>query len=178
MKMSQHTSATAAKTHAALPLISVGRVKRTYSVTERGVPASNDAQYKASATRDELNAWARRAAASTGFGDAATSSLPVSPAPDAMQLAFAVRAERHAALAEIIATLVTAMSDAIRGVIVRWRRIRSERATFQALRALDARTLRDLGMDASELRSVALEVSGATDPTRAHALMRLKFLAI
>lgn len=176
--MSQHTSATAAKTHAALPLISVGRVKRTYSVTERGVPASNDAQYKASATRDELNAWARRAAASTGFGDAATSSLPVSPAPDAMQLAFAVRAERHAALAEIIATLVTAMSDAIRGVIVRWRRIRSERETFQALRALDARTLRDLGMDASELRSVALEVSGATDPTRAHALMRLKFLAI
>jgi hypothetical protein len=33
-------------------------------------------------------------------------------------------------------------------------------------------------MDASELRSVAMEVSGATDPTRAHALMRLKFLAI
>lgn len=176
--MSQHTSATAAKTQAALPLISVGRVKRTYSVAERGVQASNDAQYKGSAASDELNAWARRAAASSGFGDAATGSLPVSPAPDAMQLAIAARAERDAALAEIIATMVTAMSDAIRGVIVRWKRIRSERETFRALHALDARTLRDLGMDASELRSVAMEVSGATDPTRAHALMRLKFLAI
>ena len=176
--MSQHTSATAAKSYAALPLISVGRVKRSYSVAERAAQASNDAEYKASATNDERTAWARRAAASTGFGDAATSSPPVSPAPDAMQLAFAVRAERHAALAEIIATLVTAMSDAIRGIIVRWKRIRSERETFHALRALDARTLRDLGMDVSEVRSVALEVSGVTDPTRAHALMRLKFLAI
>ncbi len=176
--MSQHTSAPAAKTHAALPLISVGRVKRSYSVAERGAQASNDAQYKASATSDELAAWARRAAASTGFGDAATSSLPVSPTPDAMQLAFAVRAERHAALAEFIAALVTAMSDAVRSVIVRWKQIRSERETVRALRALDARTLRDLGMDVSELRSVAMELSGATDPTRAHALMRLKFLAI
>jgi uncharacterized protein YjiS (DUF1127 family) len=176
--MSQRTNAIAAKTHAALPLISVGRVKRTYSVTERDVPASNDARYKASTTSDELNVWARRAAASSGFGDAATGSPRVAPAPDALQLASAVRAERHAALAEIIAALMTAMNDAIRGVIARWERSRSERETFQALRALDARTLRDLGMDASELRSVAMEVSGATDPTRAHALMRLKFLAI
>jgi uncharacterized protein YjiS (DUF1127 family) len=176
--MSQHTSATAAKTHAALPLIAVGRVKRSYSVAERGAQASNDAQYKASATNDELTAWARRAAASTGFGDAATSAPPVAPAPDAMQLALAVRAERHAALAEIIAALMTAMKDALRGVVAQWKRSRSERETFHALRELDARTLRDLGMDASELRSVAMEISGASDPTRAHALMRLKFLAI
>lgn len=176
--MSQHTSAIAAKSHVALPLISVGRVKRTYSVAERGAPASNDAQYKASATNDELTAWARRAAASSGFGDAVTGSPRVAPAPDALHLARAVRAERHAALAEIIAALMTAMNDAIRGVIARWKRIRSERETFRALHSLDARTLRDLGIDASELRSVAMEVSGATDPTRAHALMRLKFLAI
>lgn len=176
--MSQHTSAIAAKSHVALPLISVGRVKRSYSVAERASQASNDAQYKASATNDELTAWARRAAASSGFGDAATSAPTVSPAPDALQLARAVRAERHAAFAEIIAALMTAMNDAIRGAIGRWERIRSERETFHALQALDARTLRDLGMDASELRSVAMEVSGATDPTRAHALMRLKFLAI
>lgn len=176
--MSQHTSATAAKSHVALPLISVGRVKRTYSVAERDAPASNDAQYKASATNDELTAWARRAAASSGFGDAVTGSPRVAPAPDALHLARAVRAERHAAFAEIIAALMTAMNDAIRGVIARWKRIRSERETFRALHALDARTLRDLGIDASELRSVAMEVSGATDPTRVHALMRLKFLAI
>lgn len=176
--MSQHTSAIAAKSHVALPLISVGRVKRTYSVAERDAPASNDAQYKSSATNDELTAWARRAAASSGFGDAVTGSPRVAPAPDALHLARAVRAERHAALAEIIAALMTAMNDAIRGVIARWKRIRSERETFRALHALDARTLRDLGIDASELRSVAMEVSGATDPTRAHALMRLKFLAI
>jgi uncharacterized protein YjiS (DUF1127 family) len=176
--MSQHKSATAAKSHVALPLISVGRVKRTYSVAERAAPASNDAQYKASATSDELNAWARRAAAANGFGDAATPSTRVAPAPDAMHLALAVRAERHAALAEIVAALMTAMNDSIRGLVARWQRIRSERETYRALHALDARTLRDLGMDASELRSVAMEVSGATDPTRAHALMRLKFLAI
>src|SRR5512139_945426 len=134
--MSQHTSATAAKSHVALPLISVGRVKRTYSVEERDAPASNDAQYKASATNDELMAWARRAAASSGFGDAATSAPTVSPAPDAMQLALAVRAERHAAFAEIMAAMMTTMNDAIRGVIARWKRIRSERETFRALHAL------------------------------------------
>ena len=176
--MSQHTSATAAKSHVALPLISVGRVKRTYSVAERNAPASNDAQYKASASNDELTTWARRAAASRGFGDVATSSTRVAPAPDALHLALAARVERHAALAEILAALMTATNDAIRGAFARWKRSRSERETFHALRALDARTLRDLGMDTSELRSVAMEVSGATDPTRAHALMRLKFLAI
>jgi uncharacterized protein YjiS (DUF1127 family) len=95
-----------------------------------------------------------------------------------MQLAIAARAERYATLAEIIATMLTAVSDAVRRVFGRWQRMQEERATHRALRALDTRTLRDLGLDTSELRSVAVELSGATNPTRAHALMRLRFLAI
>ncbi len=108
-------------------------------------------QYKATATSDELDGLGAPCGRVQRIRRCSNQlAPPVSPAPDAMQLAVAVRAERHAALAEIIATLLTAMSDAIRGVIVRWTQIRSERATYRALRALDTRTLHDLGLDASE----------------------------
>jgi uncharacterized protein YjiS (DUF1127 family) len=52
-----------------------------------------------------------------------------------------------------------------------WQRERMDRATFASLRALDDRTLRDLGFHRSELRSVAREVAtgGAGDRIRSTA---------
>ena len=41
--------------------------------------------------------------------------------------------------------------------------------TYHALSGLDARTLRDLGLDHSELASLAAELAGDAEPTRVHA---------
>ena len=95
--MNPHTKAQEAKVTTALPLVSVGRVKRSYSVQERVALASNDARYDAVTTGDSLTAWARRATASSGFGDAATAPAMQLPSPDAMQLAIAARAQQVAA---------------------------------------------------------------------------------
>ena len=51
-----------------------------------------------------------------------------------------------------------------------WRQRRQARETYRALRELDAHTLRDIGLDRSELRSIAAEVSGALEVTRMHAV--------
>lgn len=44
--------------------------------------------------------------------------------------------------------------------------LRHARHTLNALCHLDARTLRDIGLDASELPSVSLEVAGLIEATR------------
>jgi uncharacterized protein YjiS (DUF1127 family) len=182
--MSQQViNASAAKKHTALPLVSVGRVKRSYAVgaTTASAVASNDASYRAAATSsDELSAWARRASAANGFGEAAETMAPTRavPAVDATHPMLDARAQRYANLFEMVRAATAAAARAARRWVSAWQRRRAEHETFRALRALDARTLHDLGLDASELRSVAMEISGETDPTRAHALMRLKFLLI
>jgi uncharacterized protein YjiS (DUF1127 family) len=51
-----------------------------------------------------------------------------------------------------------------------WRRHRVERLNTLALRRLDARLLRDLGLDRSEAGSVACELSGSAERTRLRAL--------
>lgn len=43
---------------------------------------------------------------------------------------------------------------------------RHARQTLRSLRQLDARTLHDIGLDASELSSVALEAAGFIEATR------------
>lgn len=178
--MSQQViNASAAKKHTALPLVSVGRVKRSYALgaATASAAASNDASYRAAATPSvELSAWARRSSAANGFGEAAETAAPmrVIPEVDATHPMLDARAQRRAYLNEI----VRAAAKTVRRWVSAWQRRRAEYETFRALHALDARTLRDLGLNASELRSVAMEISGATDPTRAHALMRLRFLAI
>ena len=50
---------------------------------------------------------------------------------------------------------------------------REARATYQSLRHLDDRTLRDLGFDRLEISSVAAEVSGQAERTRSHVLAAL-----
>jgi uncharacterized protein YjiS (DUF1127 family) len=51
----------------------------------------------------------------------------------------------------------------------KWAQRRHARITYIALREMDARTLHDLGLDFSELTSVAAETSGTAELTRAHS---------
>ena len=55
---------------------------------------------------------------------------------------------------------------AARRLLVRWRQRRDAARTATALRALDRRALRDLGLDRSEVDSVAAETSGGAARTR------------
>ncbi len=148
-------NATAAKRHASLPLISLGRVKRSYSITASAANASASNESVFVSAPAEMRA-----------------------APDATQLALLARAHRSASLAEIVVALVSALAATVRDWRKSWQRARDERDTHRALSALDARTLRDLGIDASEVRSVAAELAGGAESTRAYALMKLRFLAI
>jgi uncharacterized protein YjiS (DUF1127 family) len=58
--------------------------------------------------------------------------------------------------------------DAWHGRSERFEQERKARRTVQALSRLDARTLRDIGLDASELSSVALEAAERIEATRWH----------
>lgn len=67
---------------------------------------------------------------------------------------------------------LAAVATAIRQVWSAWKRRGLAAETYHALSGLDARTLRDLGLDRSELASVAAELAGDAERTRVHAQRR------
>lgn len=161
-----------------LPQVAVGRVKRSYLAenARTASDASNDNQFHPVTAAEALAAWAARSAAASGFGDAAVSA-GTHVTPIRGEGAFAGGAAISASLKEIVASIIAGALTTLRRGVAAWRRSRGELATLNALRALDAKTLRDLGIDPSEVRSLAVELSGASDPTRAHALMTLRHLS-
>jgi uncharacterized protein YjiS (DUF1127 family) len=54
----------------------------------------------------------------------------------------------------------------IASLLAGWQRRRRMHQTRDALQGLDRRALRDIGIDASEILSVACEASGAAEPQR------------
>lgn len=159
----------------------VARIKRTYAplTLARLTAASNDAAYVTDRDRAaELDGWARRAASANGFGDARAEAQVMPDGRDACQLAAEARAARSASLAAILGTLIEAASAAAHRLVASWSRARSARATYRALRELDTRTLHDLGIDRSEMRSMAAEIAGESDRTRVQALRTLRALSL
>jgi uncharacterized protein YjiS (DUF1127 family) len=159
----------------------VARIKRTYApqTLARFTAASNDAVYVTD--RDsaaELDGWARRAASANGFGDARADAQVMPESPDAYRLAIDARAARGSSLAAILGTLIAAVHATAHRLYASWSRARSARATYRALSQLDARTLRDLGIDHSEMGSVAAEIAGEADRTRVQALRTLRMLSL
>lgn len=155
----------------------LARVKRSYltHMPTSSDGASNDARFHyPSNAREALSAWAHHASAGNGFGGEPP-GLTTDVAPtDAVSLAAAARAARTA----LFWRLVARCGHVCRQVVADWRRRRDEHATYRALSGLDPRTLRDIGLDRSEARSVAAELGGRADRTRAHALMTLRSLSI
>jgi uncharacterized protein YjiS (DUF1127 family) len=54
----------------------------------------------------------------------------------------------------------------MRRILAQWQRHRRAGEAHAALRAVDPRTLRDLGFHPSELSSVAAEMAGVAEPSR------------
>jgi uncharacterized protein YjiS (DUF1127 family) len=138
----------------------VARIKRSYApqTLARHTAASNDATYvPGRAHAAPLDGWARRAASANGFGDAHADAATSYPGRDAYRLVVEGRAARYVSLAEIVGELFDAAAGVARRVYESWARAREARTTYRALRELDTRTLRDVGLDRTEMHSVADE---------------------
>jgi uncharacterized protein YjiS (DUF1127 family) len=121
--------------------------------------------------RHEVHAYAMHAFAANGFGDAAIAGIEqrlksIGARPRERALPTGWAAVRDA--------IVRAIVDPVRAVVAWWQRRRKADETYAALAGLDARTLHDLGFDRSELSSVAAEIAGTVDRTRAHTVRRLR----
>ena len=69
-------------------------------------------------------------------------------------------------LTRLAVAAVNAVSARLREEMARLKRSADARASYRALCELDARMLHDLGVDRSELRSVALELHSELEATR------------
>ncbi|HXX86299.1 MAG TPA: DUF1127 domain-containing protein [Casimicrobiaceae bacterium] len=112
----------------------------------------------------EVDAWARHALAASGFGDATPAELPASY--ELMQRARRCRAVMFGAF---FAAAIQGAGAIARRVYARRRQRGEARTTYDTLQQLDDRELRDLGLDRSELASIAAEVTGAVESTRTRA---------
>jgi uncharacterized protein YjiS (DUF1127 family) len=79
---------------------------------------------------------------------------------------MAARTNRAFVLGELAAVAMHIVADFMRDVAERYRRRRRESAAREALYRLDDRTLHDLGIDRSEIASVAAEAAGTKELSR------------
>jgi glyoxylase-like metal-dependent hydrolase (beta-lactamase superfamily II)/uncharacterized protein YjiS (DUF1127 family) len=93
--------------------------------------------------------------------------------PRLLPAASAVAEARAAGWRAGVAKLGGAATEAIGSALARWRLARQRARTIEALRDLDARTLRDIGIDQSEIGSIAMELHGAAERTRRRALTEM-----
>ncbi len=226
------------------PAESYGRVARCTSVATPVLlaPARVSANESDVASREALDASARRAEIANGFGDGAQPTTAdagpgdasryqhwkreIVERPTALQLEAAARLDRSQRVADLASAFWHKLSESLRGGVIpqqqvrepagaeptpvraaivfapgdspllhktagmreliadvtqavaamsrwlygAWRQRQQAWATYRALRDLDARTLSDIGLDRSELRSMAAESSGALEVTRMHAV--------
>jgi len=151
--------------------------RRSYVLLAQPAPAavlaaSNDAAFdRVQSTTGELAAWAQRASMANGFAETGLCDAPVPFAVSHVHHQPA-RGNWSASLREILAAMIDALWDKARGWIAQWKQYQLQRATYDALGELDARTLHDIGLTRSELRSVAVELTGEAEPTRTRVLVR------
>ena len=120
--------------------------------------------------RDESAARALRVFAGNGFGEAVIGGTEPHALLSSVELYHLARRHRSHYLRQILRAALQAAGDFGRRIVIRWKHQQYARATYSALRALDPRILRDLGFHRSELMSVAAEVAGMAESTRARLL--------
>ena len=85
------------------------------------------------------------------------------------RLEAAARAHRAGITAELVAAAWDRLAATARRWAAAWQRRRDLRATYLALRGLDDRTLRDLGMSRGEILSVAMDLDRDDETRRLRA---------
>jgi uncharacterized protein YjiS (DUF1127 family) len=119
---------------------------------------------------EEIDAYARRTLAANGFGDAAIGCIEQHQRLSSHAPHQTARADRSAALARALVAASRALGALVSRKYAVWRRQRLARVTYLALQRLDARTLRDLGLDRSELASITAELTSSAELTRARTI--------
>lgn len=142
-------------------------------ILRRG-PAVDDAtRGGAVSAKDKVESWAQHALATNGFGDGATAAVASSPQPTSYRLHQDARVHSALTLGDIIVAAIRTVGAIARREYARYRQRRQARVTYDILRRLDDRTLRDLGFDRSEIRSVAAELTREAEYTHVRALQTL-----
>jgi uncharacterized protein YjiS (DUF1127 family) len=90
--------------------------------------------------------------------------------PTHYELYLAARAQRAFALGEIAAAVIQGVASLAKRLRLRYEKSRRTAAARAALRALDDRTLHDIGLDRSEIASVTAETQGDAEPSRAQVV--------
>ncbi len=130
--------------------------------------AENDATREHPAlSRDDVEPSAPPAA--TGRRDAATVDSASAATPGTHPPHQAALPRRSFMLGDIVAAIHHAGTVA-RRIYARHTQRGEARAVYNVLSELDDRTLRDLGFDRSEIRSVAAELTGEAEQTRVRIL--------
>jgi uncharacterized protein YjiS (DUF1127 family) len=128
--------------------------------------AANDSAWENPASMRDADTWARHAAAANGFGDAPIPDTAPFPTPASYDHYRAARAVRSRVLGDMVAGGIQAVRAFARRSRARLRQRMATAATYDRLRELDDRTLRDLGIERGELRSIAAEAAADADRTR------------
>ena len=118
----------------------------------------------------ETATYALRALAANGFGDAVVGRAEQRFFLSGDRFDQGAREHRASGLTQIVEAKLRNAGAVARRMVAGWKRRQEARAIYFALRELDARTLRDIGLDSSEIMSVAAELAGDADPTRVHTL--------
>lgn len=140
----------------------------TSAVLLRRGSAGNDAACEDPAiVANDLRPWGQDALAANSFGGDATPDSPVPPWLASEQLLEAARAHRSATLVTFIVSAIRTVGVAARRARRRYRQRQEARAIYDTLQQLDDRTLHDMGLERSEISSVASEATGQAAYTRA-----------
>ena len=86
--------------------------------------------------------------------------------PSTFQLHAAARAHRSGQWGCLASAILHAARSLLRRFAAAWRSRRLAKQSYTALQSLDARTLRDMGLDRSEITSIAAEIAGQAERTR------------
>jgi uncharacterized protein YjiS (DUF1127 family) len=93
-----------------------------------------------------------------------------SPLPTGYELQQAAGAARTQFMREVFIAVVHAVRAFAHRAYSRYRQRREAEAIYDALRQLDDRTLKDLGFDRSEIRSIAAESTWEAEHNRLRVL--------